>query len=189
MEAQPEPEDSNLRTDVLIVGAGPVGLTVANFLGIFGISAIVIERGDALIDYPRGVGMDDESLRVFQAIGLVDEVRRHTTPDQWLRFLTARGRCFASVEPRTREFGWPRRNAFIQPLADRVLYEGLRRFPDIAVRFRHSLENFRETDDAVMAQLRDASGATRTVAARFIVGADGGRSTVRKILDIPFEGE
>jgi len=176
-------------TDVLIVGAGPVGLTVANFLGIYGIRATLIERGDTLIDYPRGVGMDDECLRVFQAIGLVDGVRQYTTPDQWLRFLTARGRCFASVEPRTREFGWPRRNAFIQPLVDRVLREGLHRFPHVDIRFGHSLEDFNETPDGVVATVQTVDGQTKTISAAFIVGADGGRSAVRKILDIPFEGK
>lgn len=179
----------DIGTDVLIVGAGPVGLTVANFLGIYGIKTIVIERGAALIDYPRGVGMDDECLRVFQAIGLVDEVRRHTTPDQWLRFLTAKGRCFASIEPRTREFGWPRRNAFIQPLVDQVLHEGLRRFAHVDVRFNHSLEEFRESDGGIVASVKVDEAITQTIAANIIVGADGGRSTVRKVLDIPFEGD
>jgi len=43
--------------------------------------------------------MDDESLRTFQAIGVVDQVLPHTTPNQWLRFMNSRGRCFASIEP------------------------------------------------------------------------------------------
>lgn len=49
--------------DVIVVGAGPVGLTIANTLGLHGVSVLLLERGDALIDYPRAVGMDDESLR------------------------------------------------------------------------------------------------------------------------------
>lgn len=183
------PTSDAMSTDVLIVGAGPVGLTLANFLGIYGVRATVVERGETLIDYPRGVGMDDECLRVFQAIGLVDEVRKHTTPDQWLRFLTARGRCFASIEPRTREFGWPRRNAFIQPLVDRVLFAGLARFSHVDIRFGQTLEDFRETDGGIVATLKDNNGESVAVSAQLIVGADGGRSTVRKILDIPFEGE
>jgi 3-(3-hydroxy-phenyl)propionate hydroxylase len=175
--------------DVAIVGAGPVGLTLANFLGCYGLSALVIERNDTLIDYPRGVGMDDECLRAFQAIGLVERVREHTTPDQWLRFLTAKGRCFASVEPRTREFGWPRRSAFIQPLVDQVLLEGLDRFDKVKVLFGRSLAAFEDEGERVTLHVEDVAGATQALIAKFIVGCDGGRSTVRKILDIPFEGK
>jgi len=182
--------DAKERTaDVAIVGAGPVGLTLANFLGCYGISTLVIERGEALIDYPRGVGMDDECLRSFQAIGLVEEVRKHTTPDQWLKFLTASGRCFASVEPRTREFGWPRRNAFIQPLVDRVLLEALGRFSNADVLFGHTLTDFSEDSDGVALTVSDGRGEARKIRARFLVGCDGGRSIVRKIMNVGFEGE
>lgn len=181
--------DADDHTDVAIVGAGPVGLTLANLLGHYGIRAVVIERGYELIDYPRGVGMDDECLRVFQAIGLVDDVRRHTTPDQWVRFLTARGRCFASVEPRTREFGWPRRNAFIQPLVDSVLLDGLARFRDIRVLFDHTLMSFSQDRNGVALTLQGKDGATRSLRSRYIVGCDGGRSTVRKIADVAFDGK
>lgn len=190
----PVPEDSAIMNtqstcDVLIVGAGPVGLTLANLLGQYGVSALVIERNSELIDYPRGVSMDDECLRVFQTIGLVDPIRDHTAPDQWIRYITARGRCFASVEPRTREFGWPRRNAFIQPLVDHVLFRGLSRFHTVAVQFGQELTGFQQDGSGVTATLEDAQGASRTVAAQFVVGCDGGRSTVRKILDIKFEGK
>ena len=64
--------------DVLVVGAGPVGLTLANILGLQGVRTLVVEERASLIDYPRGVGLDDESLRTFQSIGLVDRVLPHT---------------------------------------------------------------------------------------------------------------
>lgn len=73
--------------DVVVVGAGPVGLTLANVLGLQGVRTLVVDERDALIDYPRGVGLDDEGLRTFQAIGLVDAVLPNTVPNQiFLRF-------------------------------------------------------------------------------------------------------
>ena len=50
--------------DVLIVGAGPVGLTLANILGLQGVRTLLVEERGTLIDYPRGVGLDDESCRI-----------------------------------------------------------------------------------------------------------------------------
>ena len=175
--------------EVLIVGAGPAGLLLANFLGLHGIETLVVEQLDALIDYPRGVGMDDESLRSFQAVGLAEAVLPHTTPDHWMRFTTAKGRVFASIEPRTDVFGWPRRNAFMQPLADAVLLQGLARFPQVEVRFSHELTGFTERDGAVEAEVACPGGSTRTIRAQYLVGCDGGRSPVRKTLGIAFDGK
>ena len=176
-------------TDVLIVGAGPAGLLLANMLGQNGIRTLVVEQLDELIDYPRGVGMDDESLRSFQAVGLAEGVLPHTTPNQWMRFTTAKGRTFASIEPRTDVFGWPRRNAFMQPLADAVLLDGLARFPSVEVRFSRTLAGFEQDADAVTAILTGPGGSNETVRARYLVGCDGGRSAVRKTLGIAFEGK
>jgi choline dehydrogenase-like flavoprotein len=126
--------NETVSADVAIIGAGPVGLMIANYLGLQGVRVVLVEKLDQIIDYPRAIGLDDEALRVFQSVGLAEVLLRHTTPDHWMRFVTHTGHCFASIEPRTDEFGWSRRNAFIQPLADRVLYEGLRRFPHVDVR-------------------------------------------------------
>ena len=115
-------------TDVAILGAGPVGLTIANYLSKQGIKVILIEQLDQLIDYPRAIGIDDESLRTIQSLGLVDEVLPHTTPNHAMRFLTPKGRCFADIQPMTREFGFSRRNAFIQPQVDQVLLQGLQQY-------------------------------------------------------------
>ncbi|WP_322094460.1 bifunctional 3-(3-hydroxy-phenyl)propionate/3-hydroxycinnamic acid hydroxylase [Paraburkholderia bannensis] len=175
-------------TDVAIIGAGPVGLMIANILGLQGVRVTLIEKLDQIIDYPRAIGLDDEALRVFQSIGLADALLPHTTPDHWMRFVTKDGHCFASIEPRTDEFGWPRRNAFIQPLADRVLYEGLARFEHVDVLLGTSVNGFAQDAQGVSIDLTDAQGERRTIRAAYMVGADGGNSFVRRALNVPFEG-
>ncbi|MFH3651854.1 FAD-dependent monooxygenase, partial [Acinetobacter baumannii] len=77
----------------------------------------------------------------------------HTTPNHAMRFLTPKGRCFADIQPMTREFGWPRRNAFIQPQVDRVLLEGLAAYPTTEVRFSRQLNSFTQDKDHVTLNL------------------------------------
>ncbi len=59
---------------------------MANYLGQMGVSVVVVEKLDALIDYPRAIGIDDESLRAMQGIRAVDSVLPHTTPWHAMRF-------------------------------------------------------------------------------------------------------
>lgn len=176
-------------TDVAIVGAGPVGLMIANYLGQCGVNVTVVERLDSLIDYPRAIGLDDESLRTFQAVGLVDKVLPHTTPWHAMRFLTPKGRCFADIQPKTDEFGWSRRNAFIQPLADRVLLEGLQRFDNVKMLFGRELEGFEQNDSRVVVNLKGKDGHAEHLHARYLIGCDGGNSLIRRSLNISFEGK
>jgi 3-(3-hydroxy-phenyl)propionate hydroxylase len=181
--------DRTLDADVGIVGAGPTGLTIANYLGLYGVKTVVFDGRESLIDYPRGVGMDDESLRTFQAIGVVDQVLPHTTPNQWLRFMNSRGRCFASIEPRTVQYGWPRRNAFIQPLVDKALLGGVERFDEVDVRWSHECVAVEPDDSGVTVRLQDAQGdALAPARVRYLVGADGGRSMVRKAMGVSWDG-
>ena len=182
------PAPAPIEADVAIAGAGPVGLVIANTLGTLGVRTVVVERLEQIIDYPRAIGIDDEALRTIQATGLADEVRSHNTPDHWMRFVTASGRCFASIEPRTDEFGWSRRNAFIQPEIDAVLYRGLSRFPHVTVLLGHALESFSQDDEGVTLRLDGPEGSPVAVRAAWLVAADGGNSLVRRTLDIPFEG-
>jgi len=189
MSSAPTPSTLDLTTDVAIVGAGPVGLMIANYLGQCGVNVTVVEKLDSLIDYPRAIGLDDESLRTFQAVGLANNVLPHTTPWHAMRFLTPKGRCFADIQPKTDEFGWSRRNAFIQPLADRVLFEGLQRFDNVKVLFGRELEGFEQTDSGVMLNLKDQNGRGECLHARYLIGCDGGNSLVRRNLNISFEGK
>lgn len=174
---------------VAIAGAGPVGLMMANYLGQMGVSVVVVEKLDALIDYPRAIGIDDESLRAMQGIGLVDNVLPHTTPRHAMRFLTPKGRCFADIQPMTDEFGWSRRNAFIQPQVDAVLYDGLSRFSHVRCLFSREVEAFTQDSDGVTLNVKGNDGERETVRADWLVACDGGASFIRRTLNIPFEGQ
>ena len=189
MSLAPAPSTLELTADVAIVGAGPVGLMIANYLGQRGVNVTLVEKLDTLIDYPRAIGLDDESLRTFQTVGLADKVLPHTTPWHAMRFLTPKGRCFADIQPKTDEFGWSRRNAFIQPLADRVLFDGLQRFSNVKVLFSRELDSFEQSDSAVVLNLKDQHGRSERLNARYLIGCDGGNSLVRRSLDISFEGK
>ena len=181
--------DHQESVDAVIVGAGPVGLLLGNYLGAAGLRVVLLEQLPKLIDYPRGVGMDDECLRAFQAAGLAEAVLPHTTPDQWMRFVNGHGRVFASIEPKTDDYGWSRRNAFVQPLVDKVLAAGLERFPNVELRLGATVAGFAEDGQGVSIDAVDEQGKTSSLRARYMVGCDGGRSSVRRALDIPFEGD
>ena len=135
--------------DVVVVGAGPVGLTLANILGLQGVRTLVVDERDTLIDYPRGVGLDDEALRTFQSIGLVDRILPHTVPNQILRFVDAKRRVLAEMAPPDARFGWPKRNGFVQPLVDAELLRGLDRFEHVEVRWNHPMISCAQADDVV----------------------------------------
>ncbi|MBW7984045.1 bifunctional 3-(3-hydroxy-phenyl)propionate/3-hydroxycinnamic acid hydroxylase [Enterobacillus tribolii] len=176
-------------TQVAILGAGPVGLMMANYLGQMGVDVLLIEKLDKLIDYPRAIGIDDEALRTVQSVGLIEKVLPHTTPWHAMRFLTPKGRCFADIQPMTDEFGWSRRNAFIQPQVDEILFAGLQRFPNVRWLFSREVEAFSQQHDRVMLNLKGPDGERETVRAGWMVACDGGASQVRHTLNIPFEGK
>ncbi|MFD6895622.1 bifunctional 3-(3-hydroxy-phenyl)propionate/3-hydroxycinnamic acid hydroxylase [Rhodococcus sp. NPDC060086] len=173
--------------DVLIVGAGPVGLTLANILGARGLRVLIAEERDVLIDYPRGVGLDDESMRAFQGIGLAEHVEQHLIPNQILRFVNGSGELLAEMAPSQAQFGWPRRNGFVQPLVDAELLEGLGRFDSVEVCWSAPMQSMRDDGDGVVVELLDG-GVSREVRAHYVVGCDGGRSRTRHILGTAFDG-
>ena len=135
--------------------SGPVGLTLANILGLQGVRTLVVDERPTLIDYPRGVGLDDEALRTFQSIGLVDRILPHTVPNQILRFFDAKRQLLAEMAPPDARFGWPKRNGFVQPMVDAELLVGLDRFDHVEVAWNRRMESCTETDDGVTVEFAD----------------------------------
>jgi len=179
-------------TEVLVIGAGPVGLMLANLLGVYGRSAIVLETLDELIDYPRAVGLDDEAFRLIQTVGLAEQIEPLTGPAHIMRLVDARGNVILHNDPQVHDFGWPRKNAFNQPLVDRELATGLDRFDGVELRFAHTVEDVAEDADGVTATVvvraPDGSTSERLIRAKYLVGCEGGKSPTRKRIGVTFDG-
>ncbi|MGI9416041.1 MAG: bifunctional 3-(3-hydroxy-phenyl)propionate/3-hydroxycinnamic acid hydroxylase [Hyphomicrobiales bacterium] len=173
---------------VVVVGAGPTGLMTANLLGMDGVETLVIERNASTVEEPRAVSIDDEALRTIQAAGLIDDVIDDLMLDYGSHYFTPGGRCFARVEPDTREYGYPRRNAFRQPLLEATLRVGLNRYKHVDVLFGHSLESFEQDDDRVRLSIVRPDDAKVEYTCDYLAACDGGRSSVRRGLGVPFEG-
>ena len=117
----PEPQD----WPVIVVGAGPTGLTLACLLARYGVKVLVIERDDTTVQEPRAVSIDDEALRTMQAAGVIDDILSDIVLGYGSHYYSSAGRCFLRVQPQTREFGYPRRSAFRQPLLQARLRDHL----------------------------------------------------------------
>ncbi|MFJ9391721.1 bifunctional 3-(3-hydroxy-phenyl)propionate/3-hydroxycinnamic acid hydroxylase [Nocardioides sp. NPDC101246] len=184
---------TTLDTEVLIIGGGPVGLTLANLLGVRGTSSIVLEARAELIDYPRGVGLDDESIRSLATAGLWEQIEPFTVPHHVVRFVNGKGQVLAKNDPQTQEFGYVRKHGFIQPLVDQELAAGLDRFVHADLRFGHEVVDLVEETDHVRVIAQTGSGERVELTAAYVVGAEGGRSFTRSWLGekhgVEFEGK
>jgi 3-(3-hydroxy-phenyl)propionate hydroxylase len=177
-----------LTTDVAVVGAGPCGITMANLLALWGVRAVVLDAQPDLYAYPRAVGIDDESLRTYQTIGIVDRLLEDILQNTPIRYYTSWGRLMAHVEPSIRPFGWPRRNNFLQPLFESALRERVQASESVMLRLGARLTGYEQDPDGVTAYVDAGPGDGLRLRAQYLVGADGGRSIVRRIAGIGLTG-
>jgi len=105
---------------IIVVGAGPTGLTLANLLGVYGAKTLVVERNAGTVSEPRAVSIDDESLRTMQAAGLVDLVLPTVVAGYGSEYRRPSGQPFLKFHPTGQPYGYPRRNAFRQPTLEAV---------------------------------------------------------------------
>lgn len=176
--------------DVAIAGCGPVGAVMANLLGQAGLRVAIYEIGSSVYHLPRAAHFDAEIMRVFQAIGLAEAVLPATRPIKGMHFMNAEGRKLFGFDapPGEGPQGWPAGFLFYQPDLELALRDGLARFPSVDVRYEHEVLAFEQDVDAVAIRVRDLrSGEERIDHARFLIGADGGRSTVRKLAGMELE--
>ncbi|MDX2167861.1 MAG: bifunctional 3-(3-hydroxy-phenyl)propionate/3-hydroxycinnamic acid hydroxylase [Deltaproteobacteria bacterium] len=174
--------------DVAIVGGGPVGLTLANLLGTYGIATLLLERNPTTVDEPRAIAIDAESLRTMQAVDLYDAVAPDLLIGFAVDYVNGRGTPMMHVELGQTPYGHAQQNSFDQPLLERVLAAGLQRFPHVTTRFAHALESFEAGPGGVALRGRGPDGAPFTAEARYLIGCDGGRSLVRQQLGIEMRG-
>jgi 3-(3-hydroxy-phenyl)propionate hydroxylase len=177
-------------TQVLIVGAGPVGLLAANLLGGRGVETLVLEREDEPHTYPRAVGLYDDALRAFQMIGLAEQQMADMRFDLGLEVLSGSGRPLIKLDAVSQEqrFSLPPGGTMLQTIIERNLRQGLKRFGQVELRTLHCVERLSQDPGGVNVTVRGPNGSSYVVRARYVFGCDGGRSTTRRESGIALAG-
>jgi len=177
-------DDVDVDADVLVVGYGPVGQSLAAMLGGAGHAVIVCERRRGRHETPRAVHFDHEIMRIFQSLGIAEDVIRIADPARLYEFLDRDGEVLARL-PRewNAPSGWDASYHFYQPELEEVLDAAVREIPTVDVRSGTAVVDLRQEADHVVATLEDGS----VVTARYVVGADGANSEVRKLCGIRTE--
>ena len=171
--------------DVVIVGMGPVGAALANLLAIRHVRVLVLEREADSYALPRAVQFDGECMRVFQTIGIAAELLPDLLVVPGMRFVDAAGRLLIDwTRPTTLgPQGWHASYRFHQPNLERTLRERLRSRAEVDVRCLHEVCTLEPRDEYVDVGVKDhATGRLLHVRAGFVVGCDGARSTVRRVM-------
>jgi 3-(3-hydroxy-phenyl)propionate hydroxylase len=172
---------------IIIVGAGPTGLTMGNLLGMNGIDALILEHDAGLSDYPKGISLDDEGLRICQSMGLIHAVIENVLLDIDAHYISGK-HYLSKVAPTSKRNGYPLISTFHQPEFEATLLHGLKRFPSVSVLFQHTFESFEQSDTGVVLSARTPEGSLRTYECSYLLACDGAKSSIRHQLAIPMQG-
>lgn len=179
------PEDvaaGDVDVDVAIVGAGPVGLTLAVLLAQLGRTVAVLERWPEPYRLPRAVHFDDEVGRLLQSAGIGDAVRALSEPAEVYEWRNAAGTTLLRFgRLGAGPSGWPFSSMFCQPELEAAIEARADEVAGIEVRRGVTVETVEQDDDRVTVGCADGTALT----ARYAVGCDGAGSTVRGLLDVP----
>jgi 2-polyprenyl-6-methoxyphenol hydroxylase-like FAD-dependent oxidoreductase len=168
--------------DVVIVGAGPVGLALGRMLGLRGHQVLILERWPKAYPLPRAVHFDDEIGRVFQSMGLAEQVMAISEAvSDFYEWRNAAGEALVRIDWSGRgPCGWPTANFFSQPQLEQVLAAAVAEMPNVALRRDAEVVEIDDRGSALEVTFASAKANCGVVSGRFVVGCDGANSFVRE---------
>jgi len=178
-----------MKTDVLIVGAGPTGLALAVQLIRYGVDFVIIDKKETTTPYSKAIGVQARTLEIYDQIGLADDLVARGWIANKVRLVEGgeiRGRI--DLEEYGRGLSpYPFLLIVEQGKHEAMLYDYIRS-NDRDVRWQTELVKFRQSESGVTAEVKDSTGKYDTFEARYVVGCDGAHSLVRHTLGIEFGG-
>jgi 2-polyprenyl-6-methoxyphenol hydroxylase-like FAD-dependent oxidoreductase len=176
-------------TDVLIVGAGPTGLALAAVLCDAGVDCCVVDAVAEGGNYSRAVGTLPRTLEMLQQLKVAERMVEASNHAQRIRIFSGdRDRNIATLHLRRLDTEFP--FAVLQPqhATEEILLTRLGELGGVVLRPLR-VTALRQSNHEVVVTVADAGGDERTVRAKYVVGADGTRSDVRKMIGVEFAGE
>lgn len=173
--------------DVVVVGYGPVGQLLAALLGRHGLRVLVLEKHLSLYGKPRAGHCDGETMRTFQSLGIAEALELLMRPITSYELVDADWKILHRIAIGQSGSGWKASYLFHQPELEDILDSAARSYPTVEVCRGLEVSAFEQDEDLVTlcARPRDnAGGPTENIQARYVVGADGGNSDVRRLLNI-----
>jgi 3-(3-hydroxy-phenyl)propionate hydroxylase len=180
--------------DVAIVGFGPTGAVAAALLGQAGLRVHVCDLRDSVYDKPRAVALDHEILRVFDQIGVLEQVEPWLEPFTDSEYVGVDGqliKCMTTVAP-PYPMAYPPSVVFSQPPVEQVLRDRVASLPNVEVALGSEVVGLVQDGDFVTLRLRQGTpgrddATTSAVTARHVIGCDGASSRVRGLVGIELE--
>jgi 2-polyprenyl-6-methoxyphenol hydroxylase-like FAD-dependent oxidoreductase len=188
---------SEAEIPVLIVGGGPVGLALSVELALSGIACTLIERRDGKVTVPKSSNLSGRIMEFNRRWGIARKVAGAGWP---LTFPNDRVYCTSMVGPELgrepmapyTELKFPHTPeppcGCVQSYYDPILFERARSLPLVTMRIWTNFESLTQDEHGVSAVVLDDSGRREVILAKYLVGCDGGGSTVRKAIGVDYEG-
>ncbi|HEY3039073.1 MAG TPA: FAD-dependent monooxygenase [Pyrinomonadaceae bacterium] len=178
-----------IKTDVIIVGAGPTGLSLACQLTRYGIDFVVVEKNEGVTPYSKALGVHARTLEIYEQIGLAKKAVEQGTIAGKVRLLET-GEIVGEVNLSNIGEGlsaYPYMLVLEQSENERLLYEYLQTHGG-DVLWQTELKSLSQHESGVTAILRNNAGVSQIIEGKYLVGCDGPKSTVRHALGLSFTG-
>ena len=175
--------------DVAIIGYGPAGVTAATYLGMQGVSAIVLEKDADLYSRARAVTVNDWTMRIFQDFGIDDIVKRDMDIARALTWKTYDGKVIFRLGFTDGGLGHAPSYMIYQPDMEREIRRNAEKFDSIDLRLGHAFTGMTQDADGVTITARDTEDGDYRFRVRNVLGTDGGGSNVRKELGFNMIGQ
>jgi 3-(3-hydroxy-phenyl)propionate hydroxylase len=176
---------------VVIVGAGPTGITAATLLADQGISSLLLDRWESVYPQPRAVHLDDEINRIVARLGVADEFAAISRPALGLRLLDRDHRVLAEFhrDPAESVHGFPQANMFDQPELEVLLRTNVKTRSRVQLRGNAEVTDVTQHDPGrVRVAFSDrVTGDEHIVDAAYVLGCDGANSVVRASMGAAME--
>ncbi|MBX2837503.1 MAG: bifunctional 3-(3-hydroxy-phenyl)propionate/3-hydroxycinnamic acid hydroxylase [Gammaproteobacteria bacterium] len=176
--------------DIVIIGCGPTGATLANLIAQSGANVLVIDKESTIYDLPRAVHFDDETMRVFQSVGISEELLGKVRVNPGMRFVDSDGSILLDW-PRSAAIwrqGWHSSYRLHQPDLEFLLRGALAQYANCTLRLGYELLALEQSDTAVELTYRNkANENTVHCKTKFVVGCDGANSSVRAAMHTKME--